>query len=142
MNKLLIILTAIFVSAFFIKSAQAKVLPQSSKAAKTISKSAGTTIGVFPKLRADKRALVVNFSNLNNAKAVSYMLVYKTNGQEEAAMGALNLTGQNSVSNELLFGTCSRNVCRYHSNITDARLEVSYTSSANKKYLKKYKIKV
>lgn len=128
----------------YVTSAQAKVLPQSAKAGvkSSAGKSFGSTINVYPKLRADRRALNVNFSNLKNAKSVSYMMVYKTNGQEEAAMGALNLTGASSQSSELLFGTCSKNVCRYHSGISDARLEVSYTSKNGKKYLKKFRIKV
>lgn len=144
MNKLsglLIIFLAFFV---FVKSVDAKVLPQAGKTTskKVAVKSGGTTIGVYPRLRADRRALVVNFTNLQNATNVSYMLIYKTATQDEGAMGAINLTGQTTSSNELLFGTCSKNVCRYHTNIHDARLEVSYTSKTGKKYLKKFKIRV
>lgn len=140
-SLILIIFLILFIST---KSAEAKVLPQSVKALakQTSVKSVGTTIGVYPRLRADRRALIVNFANLQNAKYVSYMLIYKTAIQEEAAMGALNLTGQTSSANELLFGTCSKNVCRYHTNIKNARLEVSYTSKSGKKYLKKFRIKV
>lgn len=137
-----IVLITLFV---FSGNVEAKVLPRSSKniAKPTTPKSGGsTTIGVYPKLRADRKALIVNFANLQNAKAVSYMLVYKTSQQEEAAMGGLNLNGQSTASTELLFATCSKNVCRYHTNIHDARLEVSYTSKTGKKYLKKFRIKV
>lgn len=138
---LLLIVLSFFV---FAKGVEAKVLPQAGKSGvKQVSaKSGGSTIGVSPRLRADRRALNVNFSNLQNAKSVSYMLVYKTSEQEEAAMGGLNLSGQNSSSSELLFATCSKNVCRYHTGIKDARLEVSYTSKTGKKYLKKFRIKV
>lgn len=148
-----IFLSLVVLSIFvFTSQAEAKVLPQTSKGAvKSVGlKSGGSTISVYPRLRADRRALLVNFSNLQNALAVSYMLIYKqslpagagkTAFQEEAASGALNLGGATSV-NELLFGTCSGNVCKYHSGIRDARLEVSYTSKNGKKYLKKFKIKV
>lgn len=138
------ILLVILMALIFTERADAKVLPQSAKspARQTVSKSVGTTIGAYPKLRPDRRALIVNFANLQNAKSVSYMLVYKTAAQEEAAMGALNLTGRTIDSAELLFGTCSKNVCRYHTNIKNARLEVSYTSKSGKKYLKKFRIKV
>lgn len=129
--------------SLFAGSAEAKVLPQAGKSGtKAVVKSSGTTIGVYPKLRADRRAVIVNFSNLQNAKSVSYMLVYKHDGQEEAAMGGLNLKGQTSDKAELLFATCSAGVCRYHSGVKDARLEVSYTSVNGKKYLKKFKIKL
>ncbi len=153
-NKLLALLLALTLGfSALVTEGNAKTLPQSSKAGakSVVSKSGGTTISVVPKIRGDRRALNVNFSNLQNAKSVSYMLVYKQsltadagkqNGQEEAAMGALNLTGSASDKAELLFGTCSKNVCRYHSYIKDARLEVSYTSKLGKKYLKKFKIKV
>lgn len=140
---------AIFISIFlltfiFAKEIEAKVLPQSvkSKVKQSAVKSNSTTIGVYPKLRPDRKALNINFTNLQNAKSVSYMLVYETSEQEEAAMGALNLTGQTTSKNELLFGTCSKNVCRYHSGVHNARLEVSYTLNSGKKYLKKFRIKV
>lgn len=144
MKELSIFLSIFLASFIFAQNTEAKILPQSIKTQtiKTTAKSAGTTITVSPKLREDRRALIVNFSNLQNAKAVSYMLRYTQAFQEEAAMGALNLTGQTSDKVELLFGTCSKNVCRYHTNIKNARFEVSYTSKMGKKYLKKFKIKV
>lgn len=136
-----IFLLIIFFSAFiFTQDVQAKVLPQAKKAVgKT---STGTSIGVSPRLRADRRALLVNFSNLQNAKSVSYSLTYKTSVQEEGALGSLNLSGLTNTSSELLFGTCSKNVCKYHTNISNGKLEVSYTSQTGKKYLKRFKIKV
>lgn len=144
MKKLLplvIILSLVFI---FTIPTEAKVLPQSVKAVakQTTLKSGGTTISVSPRLRSDRKALVVNFTNLQNAKSVSYMMTYKTAVQEEAAMGALNLNGQTTDRIELLFGTCSKNVCKYHTGIKDVRFEVSYTSKVGKKYLKKFKIKV
>ena len=124
------------------RAARTKILPQAGKSTKTAASSVGSAIGVSPKLRFDKKALNVYFFNLQNAKSVSYFLTYITNGQEEGARGDLNLSGKSSQTSELLFGTCSKNVCRYHTNIKDARLEVSYTSKTGKRYLKKYKIKV
>jgi hypothetical protein len=136
----LLLIVGIFI---FAQVAEAKVLPQAAKSsAKAVVRSTGTTIGVYPKLKPDRKAVIVNFTNLQNAKSVSYMLVYKHDGQEEAAMGALNLTGQTTDKVELLFATCSSGVCRYHRNVKDARLEVSYTSTNGKKYLKKFKIRV
>lgn len=141
MKKYLVL--SLLISLFFVstKDVQAKTLPQARKG--VVKQSANnTSIGVSPKLRAGKKALMVYFSNLQNASAVSYMLKYKTNGQEEGAMGGLNLTGKSSDSAELLFGTCSKNVCRYHNNISNAKLEVSYTNKLGKKYLKKFRINI
>ncbi len=142
MNKLSLVLIIFLTLFVFPQIAQAKVLPQAAKSgAKTVAvKSAG--IGVSPKLRSDRRAVVVYFSNLQNAKAVSYSLTYTTSVQEEGAMGAINLTGAQTASQELLFGTCSKGVCRYHTGIKNAKLEVSYTSTSGKKYLKRFRIKV
>lgn len=144
MNKFSILLIVIFSLFILTKNAEAKVLPQAAKSGKQTAvtkKSTGTGISVSPRLRGDRKALIVNFSNLQNATAVSYLLTYKTSTQEEGAMGGLNLTGSNATQ-ELLFGTCSKNVCRYHTNISNARLEVSYTSKSGNKYIKRFKIRV
>lgn len=142
MKKLLALsLAALFV--FLASStAEAKLLPQAKKGGKTASvKSTGSGITVSPRLRGDRKALLVTFSNLRNAKSVSYTLMYQTNGQEEGAGGTLSSL-EGTQSRELLFGTCSKNVCRYHTGITNAKLEVSYTATTGKKYLKRYRIRV
>lgn len=142
MRKLVLIFT-IFTALIFINVAEAKVLPQAGKAGlKPVSKTAGTTIGVFPSLRKDKKAVIIALTNLQNTTSVSYVLTYDTSDQQEAAMGSLNLTGQKTEKVELLFGTCSKNVCRYHTGIKNAKLEVSYTSKNGKKYLKRFRVKV
>jgi len=125
----------------FAKSVDAKVLPQATKGS-PVKNVVGLGINVSPRLRSDRKALTVYFSNLQNAKSVSYALTYNTSTQPEGALGSLNLNGLSSTSQELLFGTCSKNVCRYHTGVNNARLEVSYTTQSGKKYLKRYKIKV
>lgn len=137
---LLLVVFGIFT---FTKTAEAKVLPQ----AKTSTQRSNILrdfkgIGISPKMRKDRRAIIINFSNLQNASAVSYLLTYQTNIQEEGAIGSLNLAEPSNQTSELLFGTCSKNVCRYHTGIRDAKLDISYTLKTGKKYLKKYKIKI
>lgn len=141
--RIFVLLLIVLFSLFLVtKNVEAKVLPQAQKSGqKALVKKGGSGIGVYPKIRSDRKALIVNFSNLQNASAVSYLLTYKTGTQQEGATGALTLGGS-SATQELLFGTCSKNVCRYHTGIKDAKLEVSYTSKSGKKYLKKYKIRV
>lgn len=122
---------------------EAKVLPQAKTVTKTsMTKSVFTGIYISPKLRADRRALVVYFSNLQNASSVSYLLTYQTRTQQEGAQGALKLTGASTASQELLFGTCSKNVCTYHKGVSNMKLEVSYTTKSGKKSVIRYKIKV
>jgi hypothetical protein len=142
MRNLSILLLFLAVLIFPI-GVEAKVLPQSKgSSVKTAVKSTGSTIGVYPKLAPNRKSITVNFTNLQNAKAVSYLLIYKTSTQEEAAGGALNLKGQTSDKIDIQFATCSNGVCRFHVGVRDARLEVSYTSVNGKKYLKKFKIRV
>lgn len=126
------------------KNVDAKVLPQAAKIGKptTTAKTASTSISVSPRLRGDRKALIVYFSNLQNAKSVSYSLTYDTAVQPEGAIGSVNLNGPTNTSVELLFGTCSKNVCRYHTGISNAKLEVSYTAKSGNKYIKRFKIKV
>lgn len=133
----------ILLSFFITAKTEAKVLPQAQKfVSKTPAKAVTNGIGVYPKLRSDRKAVIINFTNLQNATNVSYFLSYKTSIQEEGAMGALNLKSGSTQTQELLFGTCSKNVCTYHWGINDAKLDISYTLKSGKKYLKKYKIKV
>lgn len=143
MNKLSILLIALFSLFIFAQTSEAKVLPQAAKTtSKTVAKTASVGINISPRLRADRRALIIYFSNLQSAKSVSYSLTYNTSTQPEGAIGSLSLKGLSSTSQEVLFGTCSKQVCRYHSGINNMRLEISYTTKTGKKYIKKYKIKV
>lgn len=146
MKKFAVLTLVLFFLIIFTKNTDAKTLPQAVKTGQkqttAIKNAVGTGISVSPSLRRDRRALIVNFANLQNAQSVSYLLTYKTGVQDEGARGTLTLGGSTKTTEQLLFGTCSKNVCTYHTNISNARLEVSYTSKTGKKYLKKYKIKV
>lgn len=142
MKKVLLVFLPLAFFFLFSQTAEAKVLPQARKSYLSTRAAAGSSISIYPRLRADRRALTINFANLANATAVSYLLSYKTSTQDEGAMGALNLKGSSNQSIELLFGTCSNNICRYHIDVHDAKLDISYTLKSGKKYLRKYKIKV
>ncbi len=143
MKKILTLFLLVFTLFIFSKNAEAKVLPQAHKGKPVVTPTTSTSgIGIYPYLRADRRALIINFSNLQNATSVSYLLTYKTSTQEEGAQGTLILNGSSSQSVELLFGTCSKGVCRYHVGIKDAKLEVTYTLKSGKKYIKRFKIKI
>lgn len=122
---------------------EARVLPQAKGAvAPAAKKTAYSGIIVSPRLRADRNALEVSFSNLQNATSITYNLYYQTNGKEEGAGGTIAIAGASSLSRELLFGTCSGVVCRYHTNITDMKFEITSELTNGKKILKRYRIKV
>lgn len=142
MRSVIVFFLLIFLtSLIFTTQATAKVLPQARGKTNVVPRVASSGITVSPRLRNDRKALIINFGNLHNATSVSYTLVYKTSGQEEGVGGTISQVG-NSATRELLFGTCSGNVCRYHTHITNARLEVTYTKKTGKKFLKRYRIKV
>ncbi len=142
--KIIIFIVFAFLLLFTAQvSFAAKVLPQSKKApAQSSIKSTGGSIGIYPRLRGDRKALLVTFSNLQNAKSVSYILTYTTNGQQEGAGGSVKPSEGATANRELLFGTCSKNVCRYHTNISNMKLEVTAELKSGKKLIKRYKIKV
>ena len=135
MKKIAIILTFIFLFTLFSN------ITYGIKKTTTAKKSAAT-FSVSPKLRKDRKALVVYFNNLQTTKSVSYMLIYKTNGQEEGARGSVNPSQGSSTSRELLFGTCSKNVCRYHPNLSNMSFEVKAQLKSGKNLIKRYKIKI
>ena len=127
---------------FNVHLAEAKLLPQAKTGTKVASGNSNGAVTVSPRLRKDRLALIISFRNLQNAKSVSYILTYETNGQQEGAQGSTSSAEGNFASRELLFGTCSKNDCRYHSNIKNMRLEVTIESKAGKKTLKRYRINV
>ena len=133
-----------FFSLFFSAgNTEAKLLPQAAKLSKSGNAAAPVTSGIIvnPRFRSDRRAVILNFSGLQNASSVSYTLTYTQNNQEEGAIGTLNIKGS-TASQELLFGTCSKNVCRYHTNLSNIKLEVLYTLKSGKKYVKRFKFNI
>jgi hypothetical protein len=142
MKKVLVFIFILFALTFIPKNIFAKVLPQALKAGKTTTKTVSSGINVAVNLRADRRAVNVNFSNLQNAKSVSYSLTYSTSDQDEGAMGAINFGSSSTAFQEILLGTCSKGVCRYHTGVKNVKLEVSYTTKEGKKYIKRFRIKV
>ena len=97
---------------------------------------------VYPKLRPDRLALIFTLSNLQKINNVSYPLMYQTNGKDEGVSGTIDSSSGLSVTRELLFGTCSAGVCRYHPNITGMKLEIVSELSNGKQTLRRYKIRI
>lgn len=122
--------------------AEAKLLPRFSTKNKGAKSVATSIIYVSPKLRSDRKALNVYFSNLSKARTIIYSLIYTTNGKEEGISGSIDPENGDAVNRELLFGTCSSGVCRYHSNITNMRLEVVTELLSGKKTVKRFRIRI
>jgi hypothetical protein len=89
-----------------------------------------------------KKGVRLTLGNLQNANSVSYVLSYTTDGRSEGLAGSVNPSGQTSSSRELLFGTCSSGTCKYHSNISNAKLEITSKLKNGKTAVRRYRIKL
>jgi len=94
------------------------------------------------KLRKDRLALNVSFYNLNTADSVSYELTYIGNDNEQGVFGSVFVKEGDVASRLLLFGTCSKNVCRYHQNIQNMQFKITAKLKSGKTLIKKYKVRV
>ena len=139
-TRLLIIILLLF--AFFIllfnKTEAKKIIPPKGKSQAV---STSSRVIIKPQLRRDRRALIVNFSNLGVASSLSYELGYVAQGIPQGVAGTITPTGETALQRELLFGTCSRNVCRYHTNIKDMKLIVTSTLKSGTRVRKIFRIK-
>ena len=93
------------------------------------------------RFRADHRALLINFSNFNNALSATYSLTYTSNGKTQGVRGTV-LAETAGEQRELLFGTSSHGVCRYHTNISNARLIIDSKLSSGLIIRKPYRLRV
>ena len=109
----------------------------SSKGSSKISSG----IIISPKLRKDRKALLVTFSNLQNVSSFTYELTYLANGIDQGVYGSVTPKGEGSTSRDLLFATCSHNVCRYHTNIQNMRFVVKSSLKNGQKISKSYRVK-
>lgn len=146
-SSILILLSLfIFASIFATGDVFAKKkLPggNNTKKVTTTKKSSIATKGVTVsvKLNPDRRGIVATFSNLEIASSVSYSLTYTSRGIKEGVGGSLTeLSG--TQTRELLFGTCSAGVCRYHPSPKNAKFIVTTILKNGKKVSKVFRIKV
>lgn len=142
MKKIFFIFTMLFLFSFIMPdSAYARLLPRYQNTRKV---SAGTPLGAYVsvRLRGDRLALLVSFGNLQKVTNATYTLMYQTNGVDQGVSGSLDSSAGNSVTRELLFGTCSSGVCRYHSGITNMTFEVNSALPNGKQVIRRFRIRV
>lgn len=149
MKRSILQLILFFVFAMFVavlpSAVQAKLLPRftssGSGASTRTSAASSKSVVVTPRFLPARNGLRVAFNGLSNAKSVSYMLTYTTNGKEEGVTGSVDPSA-NSTSRELLFGTCSSGVCVNHGKIVNMKLEITSQLKSGKTSIKRYKIRV
>ena len=143
-----VLLFFLIASFFFLWPSDARAAKQrpprgSTKTTAPVGKTSSNTRGVKAQIRfrADRRGLLINFSEFNNINSVTYVLTYTSNGVPQGVRGTV--TAETATDQkELLFGTCSHGVCRYHTNITNAHLIIDSKLSSGLIIRKPYRIKV
>ena len=119
---------------------EAKVLPRFRTGGSGVVTSSG--VGVYPRFRADRLGLTVSFSNLQKANNVQYTLVYETEGKQEGVSGSIDSSVGTSATRELLFGTCSSGICRYHTGLSNMKLEVITELTSGTRTMKRFRIRI
>lgn len=149
-STILVVFVFLFVFSATKIHAAKRLLPRLAQAAnqttnsnptKTTNSSKGISTNV--KFRADRKAIVIEFASLKSATEVSYMFTYDTNGITQGAAGQVSTDKDTTDPRELIFGSCStNNVCRYDTNITNARLVITSTLLNGTKIIKPYLLKI
>lgn len=143
MKKLTILILAIIffaLTASPVLAARKRNPKVRQKAPSAITYSASQGVSSKVRFRPDHRALLITFSGFNNIQSGSYELTYTADGVPQGAGGSIIL-GDTSTKT-LLFGTCSGGVCKYHSNITNAKLKITSITKTGQKIIKPYRIRV
>ena len=142
MKKLLITLIAFLILfTLFANAWAAKKRPPRSRGGAPVTRTYTRGIRTSVKFRPDRRGLLINFSGFGNIVSATYTLTYSANGVPQGAMGTVTPeTG--GEQREVLFGTCSHGVCRYHTNITGARLVIDSKLSSGLIVRKPYRINI
>ena len=94
------------------------------------------------KLSRGTNSIVLTFLNLSKVKSVTYTLSYVAGGIPQGAVGTLTVSGQETDSRDLYFGTCSHGVCTAHNNLKNVTLTVTTRLLSGATHSKRYRIKV
>lgn len=138
-NKILFLNLIIVLSVIFPNKIQAAKKFSPKKMAVGKSYSAGIPASV--RYRPDRQGILLSFLNFNGIDSVSYSFTYITNGITQGAGGTITAENNPTSQRELLFGTCSSGVCRYHQNLTSARLTLTAKYTNGRTATKVYRIK-
>lgn len=93
------------------------------------------------KLRGDHLALLLTLTNVDKAQSLSYLLTYQAAGVGQGAEGSHD-PALGNTQKELVFGTCSANVCTYHQAISDMLFQATIGLKDGRTLIRKYQIKI
>lgn len=135
MRKVVFLFLVLLLPFLFITPTYA-AKPRTGSGATAISSKPGASVS----FRKDRKAIYLNLWGLNAVSTVTYQLMYNASGIPQGAIGTIT-PKSSSASRELLFGTCSKNVCRYHTNITSAKITVSLKTKTGQTIKKAFRLK-
>lgn len=76
---------------------------------------------LFP--RRDGNALTLNIKRTASYDSITYELAYSSEGIDRGVMGSINTQEKKGEYNQdILFGTCSKNVCKYDKDVENGTL--------------------
>lgn len=141
MKKVVVFLAAVAIIACFTapEALAKRLLPRATSSTGTVST---TGVGVKVKFRSDRKGIIATFTGVNSAKTIDYVLSYDAGGVTQAATGSIDTSGPNGVEREIIFGSCSKGVCRYDNNITNAKFVVTIVYPSGRKVIKTFTLKV
>ncbi len=132
----------------FVLSALGTSLVSAKKLLPFLRKGAGVTTSTSSqvvssvKFRGDRLGIIVTLGGLQAAYKVNYFLSYQTKGTTQGASGSITDTGVGSVTRDIIFGSCSKGVCRYDSGISNAKFVITIYLNSGRKIVRSYKLKV
>ncbi|MBU2051631.1 hypothetical protein KKH13_00305 [Patescibacteria group bacterium] len=93
------------------------------------------------KLRGDRQALLLILTSLSKAESLSYLLTYQAAGVGQGVEGSHD-PALGNTQKELVFGTCSGNVCTYHQDLTDMLFQATIGLKDGRTLTRKYQINI
>ncbi len=134
MKKLLIAAVLLFITSCALPVATVHATP---KKAKQQIQQAKVHTQYLKKLNS----VSLWFDGLHNVESIEYTLSYKSNGVTQGVSGTIedkSFHNHADISRKIQLATCSTNTCANHKNITDLKLEVSFTYENGKVVTKTY----
>ncbi len=140
MKKVILILgiVLIFIVGFFLvkgkfgKSGEVTPTPAaiSTSIALPENQEKGVEVSLTP--RSDKRAVTLKVSKISkDTVSIEYELSYDTgSGLPRGVLGKAQIKGTDSLSREILLGSCSKNVCVYDEGVTKISLTLKFNKSS------------
>lgn len=140
MKKLMIILVVlaivigggIILKKKFFSPAAVVQTPASTSGSIVLPENQEKGVEVSLVARSDKRAVTLKISKIQSETvSVEYELSYETgSGLPRGVLGKVDLKGADSLSREILLGSCSKNVCVYDEGVKKISLTLKFNKSS------------